>query len=396
MKPLRILQIVEATTAGVGRHVTDLSAAMLRVGLDVKVACPAVREGARHDTSLVDRLRAAGVPVCIIPMRRKIHPAADLQAAKLLLNLIREQDPDVVHAHSSKAGVLGRLAARGARHRGGRPVTIYTPHAFAFSGARTWRAHQLYRGIERWLGHHATDALICVSRSELDQARCHAIAPPGRMALIENAIDVTRFTGLVGPVAAKLALDLDPGRPVVGFVGRLTRQKGVSHFIEAARRVLAAGIGAQFLLVGEGAGERALRDQISANGLDHDVVLAGYQEEIPTVMAALDIFVLPSLYEGLPYTLMEAMAAGRPVIASRVGGNSDLIDEGENGLLVPPGDPAALAESLIWLLLAPQERERMRAKALAAAQSRPGLEEMARQVIDLYRRLLEEREAANV
>mgnify|MGYP005620642193 CR=1 FL=1 len=258
MTGLRVLQVVEATTAGVGRHVMDLSGAMLRAGLEVRVACPAVREGARQDTALVGRLQEAGVPVHLLPMRRAIRPAADLRAGRLLLGLIREFKPDVVHAHSSKAGVLGRLAARLARRGGGRPVTVYTPNAFAFSGARSRPARLLLRGIERWLGHHATDALVCVSRSEWDQARRYDVAPPGRLKLIENAVDAGRFAELADPGPARRALGLAPDRPVVGFVGRLTRQKGASTFIDAALRVLDADGEAQFLLVGEGEQELSL------------------------------------------------------------------------------------------------------------------------------------------
>ena len=385
---IKVLHVTEAITAGVGRHLLDLCVAMLRAGLDVSVACPAVREGARSDILLVDKLRTAGVPVRLVPMRRTIAPLSDARATRRLVELIREHNTDVVHAHSSKAGVLGRLAARAARRHGQRPVSVYTPNAFAFSGARPWWARQLYRGIERWLGRHATDALICVSCSELGQARRHAIAAPERMVLIENAIDVTRFAGPVDPAAAKIALGLDPGRPVVGFVGRLARQKGVTCMIKAALRVLEAGVAVQFLLVGEGELETALREMVRAYRVEDSVFLVGYRPEIPEVMAALDILMLPSLYEGLPYTLMEAMAAGRPVIASRVGGNRDLIDDGKNGLLVPPGDPTALAESVIRLLAEPWTRDRMGAQALAAAHSRPAPEEMARHVVDLYYKLL--------
>jgi glycosyltransferase involved in cell wall biosynthesis len=389
---LKVLQVAEATTAGVGRHLLDLSAAILAAGHDLRVACPAVREGAQHDVSLVERLREAGIPVHIVPMRRGIHPLADLRSAISLLNLIRALEPDLVHAHSSKAGALGRLVSRAARGGGARPITVYTPNAFAFSGARSWGARQLFRGIERWLGWHATDALICVSRSELDQARSHAITAQARMVLIENAIDVGRFAVVGDPAKAKVALGLDSRRPVVGFIGRLSRQKGVNHFVEAAIIVLEAAVDAQFLLVGEGEMWPELQKRVRKSRVEDSVLMIGHRTDIETVMAALDIFVLPSLYEGLPYTLMEAMAAGRPVIATRVRGNRDLIVDGENGLLVPPGDPAALAESVIHLLSAPQERKRLADGAQAAARMRPGPQEMAARVIDLYQGLLEESE----
>ncbi len=391
---LRVLQVAEATTAGVGRHLSDLSVAILTAGHDLHVACPAVREGAQNDVSLVARLRAAGVPVHIVPMRRSLRPLADLRTSVLLLNLIRELDPDLVHLHSSKAGVLGRLAAGLARKGGRRPVTVYTPNAFAFSGAQSRGAQRLYRSVERCLGRYATDALVCVSRSELNQALTHAITSPERLVLIENAIDADRFATMDDPAAAKTALGLDPARPVVGLIGRLTQQKGAIHFVKAANLVLQTVDEVQFLLVGEGELWHELREMVRKERVEASVKMIGYQADVVPVMAALDIFVLPSLYEGLPYTLMEAMAAGRPVIASRVGGNVDLIVEGQHGLLVPPGDSVALAEGLVHLLSVPQERERMAAMALAAARERPGTREMAAHVIDLYRDLLEKSEHA--
>jgi glycosyltransferase involved in cell wall biosynthesis len=358
---------------------------MQRAGLDVMVACPQVRQSAQQDLAFVNRLKAAGVPVVIVPMRRSIDPLADLTAYRCLVKLIRQQEFDVVHAHSSKAGVLGRLAA----WRTSRPLIVYTPNAFAFLGAQRGWTRWLYRAIERWLGHLATDALICVSPWELSLARQHAIVPPQRLVLVENVIDASRFAPRVDPAEAKSRFGLDPARIVVGSIGRLSWQKGPDYFVRAARLVIEAGWECQFVLVGEGELEGRLRGLVTEYRLGDHVVLAGYQEDIPQVLAALDIFVLSSLYEGLPYTLMEAMAAGRPVVATRGGPNGDLVRDGENGLLVPPRDARALADALIRLLSAPDERKRLGERALAAAQARPTPEGRVRQVVDLYSRLLE-------
>jgi len=381
---LSILHVVEATTAGVGRHVLDLSSQMHRAGLAVTVACPPVRQVARQDTAFVDRLQAAGVPVVPVPMRRNIHPLADLRAYRELLRLIRHGGYNVVHTHSSKAGVLGRLAAR----RAGVLVSIYTPNAFAFLSAGNRLVAWLYRWIERWLGHNATDALICVSPSELALARQQAIAPPGRLVLIENSIDAATFASPGDTLAAKTRLGLDPSRPVVGFVGRLAPQKGVEELIEAARRVDQA----QFVLIGEGELETTLRRAVARHRLKDRVLLAGYRSDVPQLLPALDLFVLPSRYEGLPYTLMEAMAAGRAVIASDVMGNRDLVEPGHTGLLIPPRDPRALARTMIRLLSAPEEREQLGKNALAAAQSRPTPEQTVRQTVDLYLKIFEDRQ----
>ena len=179
---LRVLQVVEATTAGVGRHVLELSVGLQQAGHAVTVACPAVREGAQRDTGFVDRLRAAGVPIALVPMRRSLRPLADWRAYRALARLIGLQSKryDVIHCHSSKAGALGRLAARRAAGLS-RPAVVYTPHAFAFLGAGRLPQRWFYRAVERWLGRTATDLLICDGPSELALARQRADRP-GRTA----------------------------------------------------------------------------------------------------------------------------------------------------------------------------------------------------------------------
>ena len=392
---MKVLHVVEATTAGVGRHVLDLCVHLRRADLQIVVACPRVRDDARKDTAFVDSLREAGIPATLVPMRRRIHPPADLRATFRLAKLIRRERVDVVHGHSSKAGALARLAALRVRSSE-RPAVVYTPNAFAFLGARRPATRWLYLAVERWLGRRATDAVICVSRSEMALAQRHAIVPPERLVVIENTIDRSRYVLDRSP-AAKSRLGLDPTRPVVGAIGRLVPQKGPGYLLRAARLLIDGGLEAQFLLVGEGELEGELRQMITDQGLGDHVSLPGFSDEIPQVLAAMDIFVLPSLYEGLPYTLMEAMAAGCAVVATDVGGNRDLVQHGETGLLVPPADANALAQALICLLSQPnaeEKRKRMARRAQAAARARPTPEQTARQMIELYRRLAEGRPAS--
>lgn len=386
---LRVLHVVEATTAGVGRHVLDLAVTMHRAGIDVTVACPQVRQDARQDVSFVDRLQGAGVSVAPVPMQRSIQPLADLRAYRRLARLIGRGDYDVVHTHSSKAGVLGRLAA----WRASVPAIVYTPNAFAFLGARNRLLFWVYRATERWLGQHLTQAVVCVSASEVMLAQRERIAPPERLVLIENTIDASVFAQAQDNRAAKAALGLDADRPVAGFVGRLAAQKGIECFVEAARLATESQANAQFVLVGEGELEGAVRQMITKHHLAGHVHLAGYRPNIPQVMAALDVFVLPSLYEGLSYTLMEAMAAARAVVATDVMGNRDLIQDGDTGLLVPPGDARALAEAVVRLLSRPDERGRLGHRALAVALARPAPEQMTHQVLGLYKNLLDSRDA---
>jgi glycosyltransferase involved in cell wall biosynthesis len=382
--PLKVLHIVEATTAGVGRHVLDLSTRMVQAGLNVTVACPLVRETAHQDVAFVSRLRAAGVSTVIVPMKHNIRPLADLRACTYLTRLVRREGYQVVHAHSSKAGVLGRLAAWRARA----PVIVYTPNAFAFLGARNWWTGWFYRDVERLLGHHMTDCVVCVGPSELALARRESIAAPTQLAMIENAIDTAPFAPKVDRLTARAALGLEAHQPTLGFVGRLTPQKGIEYLVQAARLVVDTWGDARFVLVGEGELMPLVRQMIVDHRLKKEFLLTGYRADIPVVLQALDVFVLPSLYEGLPYTLMEAMAAGKAVIATDVVGNQDLVLDGETGLIIPPRDVKALANAMIRLLSSSEERERLARKALSTAQARPSPEQMTRQVTTLYQDLL--------
>lgn len=382
---LSVLHVVEATTAGVGRHVLDLCTNMRRAGLAVAVACPQVRDRARDDTAFVDRLQAARVTVHDVPMRYGVRPLADLRDYGRLVRMMRDRDFDVVHAHSSKAGVLGRLAARRCRV----PAVVYTPNAFAFLGAQNGVYRWLYRSLEQWLGRKMTDMLICVSRSEAALVSQWAMVASGHMAIIENAVDASAYAPTVPPAKAKLALGLDPGRLVIGYVGRLAEQKGIDCFLRAAHEVFASSADLQFVLVGEGHLEGMARQMVVSLGLEGRVLLTGFRTDIPQVLAALDVFVLPSLYEGMPYTLMEAMAAGRAVIATDVAGNRDLIRHGETGLLVPPGQAHNLASAILRLVSAPDERARLARGAMVAASMRATPDQMAQQVMELYLSVLE-------
>jgi glycosyltransferase involved in cell wall biosynthesis len=361
---------------------------MRRAGLDVTVACPRVRERAQRDIAFVDRLRAEGVTVVEVPLRYGLHPLADLRDCGRLVRLIQQGRYDLVHAHSSKAGVLARLAARLCRV----PV-VYTPNAFAFLGAQSRFRRWLYRSVEQWLGRTMTDMLVCVSSSEMALADRWAIAPSGRMVTIENAIDPAHYAPITSLAEAKSDLGLDPERLVVGYVGRLEAQKGIEYMLQAAQQVLASKENVQFVLAGEGKLERAARQMVASLGIEGQVLLLGYRTDIPQVLAALDVFVLPSLYEGLPYTLLEAMAAGRAVVATDVVGNRDLVQHGKTGMLVPARQAQALGSTFLHLLSAADERERLGEAAFTAARQRATPDQMAQQVVELYAMTLERRQS---
>ncbi len=347
-RPIRVLHILEATTAGVRRYTQSLVTHLDRERFSVEVACPPVRQDAYGDVAFVEVLRAASIPVHPVPLRRSIG-VHDLVGLRAVYRVIRAGRYDLVHTHSSKAGFLGRLAAR----LGGVPV-VHTPNAFHFLGV-TGPARAFYLGLERLAGRF-TDRLIVVSRSEQEIVRRYGLVPPRRVALIENAVDVEAIRRAAAPDRAALRERMGLGAgPVIGSVGRLMPQKDPLTFLEVARRVHARLPEARFLWCGDG----PLRGPVTeaARQMEVPLVLTGHREDVWTVMSLFDLFLLTSRYEGLPFSLLEAMALGIPVVATDVVGNRDALLDGELGMLVPVGDVEAIAAGVLACLEHPDEAQ---------------------------------------
>lgn len=300
---------------------------------------------------LAESLCRAGVQWLQEPyLRRSVRPVADCLALVGLWRRIRTMRPDLVHTHSSKAGFLGRLAARLA----GVPHIVHTPHGHIFAGyfssvlttAFTW----LERLAARW-----TDRIITLSDDEARDHLRRGIGRPGQFVTIPSGVELET-------VRSASPVRLVPEGPVVGTVARLVPVKGLQHLIAAAPETLRRCPQARFLLVGDGEMRPALEEQARALGLGDRITFTGFREDVPSLLAGMDVFVLPSLNEGMGRVLVMAMALGKPIVATRVGGIPELLGDGEAGLLVPPGDPAALAEAISALLQDPS-----RAQALGEA-----------------------------
>ncbi len=349
MEPLHVMEVLEATAGGTRRHLRDLVLALDRRRFRVTVvASPARDPDFARD---IDLFRMAGVAVEVLPMKRRIAPLADAAAVARLIRLMRRARPGIVHAHSSKAGMVARLAARRA---GGIPL-VYTPHAFAFLCDPPLRG--LYLACERWAARR-TDRLIAVSREELELAcdpRRGLALPAARVRLIPNGIAPAGTPRPPRP----------PAPPVVGFVGRLCRQKGPDFFLAAARRLHAASPGTRFRMVGDGPWRAWVERRIGRTGLSNCLAWRSVRDEIAVAdeLAGLDAVVLPSRWEGLPYTLLETMAAGVPLAAMASGGIADVVEDGVSGLLCPVGDVDGLASRTLALLTDAALAQRLRAGA---------------------------------
>ncbi|HTP41791.1 MAG TPA: glycosyltransferase family 4 protein [Nitrospiria bacterium] len=304
--------------------------------------------------------RAAGVELVVIPsLVRRISPWRDAAAFLAIIRLIRRLRPDVVHTHTSKAGALGRLAARLCRV----PTIVHTPHGHIFYGYYGRVASACAVAAERWLGR-MTDALVALTEAGRLEYAERRIVPPDRLHVIHSGIELDGYARpRSSSPAARKALGLPVRGPVIGVLGRLVRIKGHRYLIEALPSILKSFPSATLLCVGEGPEREALVAGAARAGVLDRVRLVGAQHDLPRFIAACDVIVQPSLNEGMGRTVLEALVMGRPVIASQVGGLPDLIDHGVNGLLVPPASSAALAHAVCSLLLDSGRLKRMSEEA---------------------------------
>jgi glycosyltransferase involved in cell wall biosynthesis len=338
---LRVLMVVESSAGGTGRHVMDLSEGLIARGCEVHMAY----SPARMDRVFQDRLHGLrGLHHTAVEMRRNIHPG-DIAALRAIRGYLRACGPfDVIHGHSSKGGALARLAAVATR-----VPAFYTLHGLIMTDPAQARWKRLlYRSIERGLSL-LSDRIITVS-PETERAAVSLGLGRGRVIMVPNGIGPMAVT----PRAeARKALGVSDDIMVIGFVGRLVNQKAPELLVEAAARTAQILPRTRLAIVGSGPLESSLRELAGRLGVCDRILWLG-QRDAKTVLAGFDVFAMSSRYEGLPYVLLEAMAAGLPVVATKSSGGELLIQPGVNGTLVPSDDPAALAEALTSLLRVPE------------------------------------------
>jgi glycosyltransferase involved in cell wall biosynthesis len=357
----RLLLIVTlAETGGAQTYVAHLARGMARA-FDVTVAA----HGPGPLREAVDAAGARYVPLRHV--QRRVNPWRDLLGLLELYRVCRRVRPQIVHANSSKAGVLGCLAAFAARV----PVRIFTVHGWGSS----WHPGRVYLWGDRLIRRTAT-RVVCVAESELERGVEARTCTRGQALVIRNGVDVGSFR----------TASHDNPSPTLVWVGRLQEPKDPLTLV----RALAAldGLGFRTLLVGEG-GERGLvAGELRAAGLADRVELLGERRDVKELLARSDVFVLASKSEALPVSILEAMSAGLPVVASAVGGVAELVVDGKTGLLVAPGDAEALAEALARLVADPALRRRMGAAGRARAEALFDLQSFHEAHLDLYAREL--------
>jgi glycosyltransferase involved in cell wall biosynthesis len=297
-----------------------------------------------------DARKLPGVEFHQIPsLVRELHPWSDLRALLALAWLLRRLKPSIVHTHSSKAGIVGRLAARLA----GVPVIIHSIHGFGFTRYQSPPVQRALIALE-CLAARITTRFFAVSEANRRLGVALGLFAEDRCSVVRSGVDLAaiRNTG-VDTTAKKRELGLEPGRPVVGMVAPMKPQKAPLDFVRVAARVAAKQPDAQFLFVGDGELRDAMEAEIARLDLAKSFRLAGWRRDVPALMRCLDVFVLTSLWEGLPRVYLEALASGVPVVGTRVDGVPEVVRDGVNGYLLAPEDVQGLAERVLALLANP-------------------------------------------
>lgn len=335
-------------------------------------------------------LPASGVDVRYIDsLCRPIAPLADARALGAILGALRAVQPDIVHTHMAKAGLLGRTATlihnrTSGRHHPARLVHTY--HGHVLEGYFRPRVSSAFMALERRLGRH-TDALIAVSARVRDELveRFH-IAPRKKFHVVPLGFDLAALAAIdeASRASAREALQIPRDAAVVTTVGRLTAIKNHALLLEAGRIVAERAPHVVFLIVGDGELRHDLEGRAAA-GLRGRVRFLGWRRDLATIYGASDVVALTSRNEGTPVALIEAMAAGVPGVATRVGGVPDVITDPGVGTLVAPDDPVALAAAILGLLASPQARREIGARARASVIGRFDVRRLVDDVDDLYR-----------
>ena len=325
-----------------------------------------------------------GVIVIALPsLVRRISPVQDLKALFSLWRLLIREKPSMVHTHTSKAGILGRFAAKLA----GVSIIIHRPHGHVFYGHFGPLVSKCFLLTERLMAL-ITDRMVALTQAERDDHIALSVFSPEKIVMIHSGVDVEQFTTVQPNISEKKrALGLNSKGLVVGTVGWLLPIKGPLHLLKAMSNVWESHPETSLVFVGKGDLEKGLKEKARRMGVSDKVVFLGWRDDIPEIMQVLDVFVLPSLNEGMGRVLVEAMAAGKPVVASRVGGILDLVKEGQNGFLAGPGDEKGLAIAIKKLLEDKKMRDEMGKRGREIAQDF-SVEKMIEKIDVLYESLL--------
>lgn len=374
-KRIKVVEVIDQSFLGGGqRHILHLASRINKYQFDVHVC-------SSPSGPFVQQLTARGLPHHGVLIRKtRLY-----QSTSELSRLFSQERFDVVHTHGGVAGLAGRWAAI----RAGIPVIIHTLHGVHYLHYRNLILKWLMIWQERLMSRQ-TNHIICVSSADAQRIVKYKLVPPAKLSMIYNGVE--REEGeQISPqlknqkkIRLLNSLGVESNSYLVGSVARLHRQKGLIYLFRAFPAVKEKISNVAMVIVGGGPLEKKFKALLKKKGLETQIFLLGEREKVSDYYAAFDLFVLPSLWEGLPLALLEAAQWKLPVVATDIDGSREVISSGRNGLLVPPRDPQALAEAIIWVKEHPLEARRWGQNIAFDVSQRFSLQEMINRVEKLY------------
>lgn len=343
-KPLKVLHIITRLDKGGSADVVlGLAKGLKERGEDVSIVVGKTMDPHTDLSAYVER---TGIGIISIPfLRRDVNPFLDMLALLQLFFIIRRERPDILHTHTSKAGFLGRLAGRMA----GAKVIVHTPHGHILYGYYGRILTRLFLYLEG-LASYLSDRVITLTDNEAQEYVKWGVTRMEKLVTIPCGIELERFPSLTEGNKIKREFGIPGDTPLVGWVGRLEPVKGCGYFLRACAIIKNVVPGVRFLIAGDGPLMGDMKVLAEGLGLKGDVIFAGFREDIPEIISSIDLLVHTPLNEGLGRVLLEAMACGKPIVVTRVGGVPEVVEDGVNGLLIPSGDVEAIAEASIRIL----------------------------------------------
>jgi len=317
-----------------------------------------------------------------------LNPFKDILALMNLVDFLKKNPYHIVHTHNSKAGFLGRLAAKLACV----PVIVHTVHGFAFHAQEPLWRQILFRNLER-LASRWCDKMIFISQPLIDWCLAERVATEDKIVKIYSGIELDRFLPARKDLRNEIRRkwNINEGDEVIGIVSKLWEGKGHGTLLEAFKSIKSTFRNARLVVVGEGYLYDNLVGRVDHLGLGDSVLFTGFQKDVSQIMTTFDVSVLPSFFEGMGRVLLEAMALEKPVVASRVGGIPDLVQDGVNGFLVTPGNVKELAEAIKRLLTDKALAKKMGKEGRKRISERFSADQMVQSIDSVYRQLLAER-----
>jgi glycosyltransferase involved in cell wall biosynthesis len=375
-KPVKILHVAATTTGGIGLLLLYLAKHIDKKKFDVTVA---FGPGYILDKEFFKER----ITVYTISTSRKIAPFSIVKGFFQIYRLIKEKRFDIVHSHTSVGGLIGRVAGKLA----GVPVVIWSIHGFASHEGQNRFKKYIFLLIEKVLDKF-TDHYVAVSEALKKEGIQNRILTSNKVTVIHNGIELRNYNKNFNVIQKKKELGIEMSRTIIGTVTRFEPQKAIHDFLVAVSYVKKIYPDIKVVIAGDGPLRREIEKLINDLKLNDNITLLGWRNDVPEILAVLDIFCQSSLWEGCPMVLLEAMAVGKPIIATNVGGVKEIVEDDNTGILVPPADPKAMADAIVKLINNKEKAIEMGMSGRRRVESFFNMDSMLAQYEKLYQDLL--------